>query len=125
MMESYFVHYKNKYPGCRIFQSEEALDVYTAGGEHAVALRKNGAGQWVDISEKMGCRDRHDLAPIPKDARLFKMRDGKFSADEAHEERLEKHKAYVCKQRGDVVLSCDELSKKHGKKFDEKQKEIA
>ncbi len=89
-MLSWVVHYKNKYPGGKVQASENAIDVYDVQNNHAVALRKNGAGQWVDESEKFGCVDKHCLAPIPKDARVHKVVDGKVGLDEKHEERIEK-----------------------------------
>ena len=112
-MLSWVVHYKNKYPGSRVVQSENALDVYDASGEHVVALRKNGAGQMVCESEKYGCVDRHDLAPIPKDSRVHKVQDGKVGFDEKAESRKESRKALM---RGNKILSekeyADEAEKK-------------
>lgn len=119
-MKSWIVHYKNKYPGAKVQSSESALDVYL-GDHHVVALRKDGAGGWADHSEEMGCRDRHDLAPIPKDARVHKVVDGKVGFDELAEERKQKCRRFVKDGR---VLSCDEL-KKHGFQFDEKQRVVA
>jgi hypothetical protein len=115
----------NKYPGGQVRESGESLDVWNKDGEHVIAIRKNGAGQLVDCSEEMGLRDRHDLAPIPKQARCYKMVDGKVSRDDQYEARLEERKKYLCPEKKDVVLSCAELEKKYGKRFDEKQKELA
>lgn len=94
-MKSFVVHYKNKYPGAKVSHSDDSLDVYSAdGSEHYVALRKNGAGQILDVSEEMGCRDRHDLAPIPKAARVHKLHaDGRIGLDEQAEERRESQQA--------------------------------
>lgn len=123
-MKSLILHYKNKYPGGSVRASDQALDVYSSSGEHVVALRKNGAGQMVCVSEEYGLRDAHDLAPIPKDARVHKLVDGKIGLDDQAEERKSLLKDFLCPDKKDVVLSCDALSKKHGKKFDEKQKLI-
>lgn len=76
-------HYKNKYPGGSVRSSDSAIDVYDASGEHVVALRKNGADQLVCQSKQLGCRDVHDLAPIPKDARVHKCyKDGRIAPSE-------------------------------------------
>lgn len=89
-MKSYVVHYKNKYPGAKVISSEDALDVFCADDRHRVALRKNGAGQFVCVSEEMGCDDSHDLAPIPKNARVHKLyKDGKIALSEEHAVRKE------------------------------------
>ena len=119
-MKNLALHYKNKYPGGSVRASDSGLDVYTQSGEHVVAIRKNGAGQFVCVSEEMGLRDSHCLAPIPKDARLFKMRDGKISKDELHDERRSKFSEFLCPEKKDMIVSCDGL-KKHGYSFCEKQ----
>ena len=120
-MKSWMVHYKNKYPGGRVQSSENSLDVFSASGEHVVAMRKNGAGQMVCVSEEMGLRDSHDLAPIPKDSRVHKMVGGKISKDDKHEERMKLKDKFLCPDRKDMVLSCADLAKA-GMSFDEKQK---
>jgi hypothetical protein len=125
MQNSLYVHYKNKYPDGQVHMSESSLDVYSKSGEHVVAMRKNGANQMVCVSEELGLRDCHDLAPIPKDSRLFKIKDGKVSKDEMHDERKKLVGDYLCPMKKDVVLSCDALEKKHGHKFDEKQKLVS
>lgn len=85
-MKSWAVHYKNKFPGSQVLHSEESLDVFK-DGEHLVAVRKI-AGSWMDKSEELGCKFKHDLAPIAKDARIHKLdKDGKIGLDEMHEER--------------------------------------
>lgn len=93
-MESAVIHYKNKYPNAHIIESGDSIDVYCRGGFHRVALRKNGAGQWVCQSEQHGCIDRHDLSPIPKDARVHKLfAGGRRGMDEKAEERKKSRKA--------------------------------
>lgn len=87
-MKSWIAHYRNKYPKGSVRSSESAIDVYDAEGGHRVALRKNGANQMVDASEELGCIDRHDLSPIPKDARVHKLYpSGMIGLSEEHEER--------------------------------------
>jgi hypothetical protein len=97
--------------------TDDEIDVFDMNDEHVVSLRKNGCGQWVCISESLGLKDKHDLAPIPKDSRLFKMKDGKFCKDEHYEERLEKVVHYLCKD-GVRVKSCDEIKKAAPKDWD-------
>lgn len=120
-MKSLVLHYKNKYPNGRVSFSDSGLDVFSESGEHVVAMRKNGAGQMVCVSEEYGLRDKHDLAPIPKDSRVHKMIDGKIAEDDKAAERKSLRGQFVCKERGDVVLSCAELAKQ-GMSFDDKQK---
>lgn len=95
-MKSYAVHYKNKYPGGRVDFSDDRLDAYDSEGGHRVALRLNGAGQWVCRSEEFGCIDRHDLSPIPKDSRAHKLhKDGKIGPSEEHAERVVAAKKFM------------------------------
>lgn len=135
-MKSWVVHYKNKYPDSRVVASDNSLDVYLKDGTHAVSIVKNGAGQWADQSAEMGCRDRHDLAPIPKDSRVHKVVEGVIGYrkeastgaeipvmgpvigfDDKAEERKAARQKFMHEGR---VLSCDEL-KKHGFLFCDKQ----
>ena len=85
------VHYKNKYPKCQVRFSDSSFDVFDQSGEHhLVAIRKNGAGQIVDVSEEHGCFEKHDLSPIPKESRRYKLyADGKVAPAEEYEERKE------------------------------------
>jgi len=122
-MKSLYLHYKNKYPGGQVHSTESSLDVYSASGEHVIAMRRDGSGSLIDQSESLGLRDRHDLAPIPKDARVHKLIEGKIGMSEESEERKKKALGYLCPDKKDVILSCDVLQKKHGFKFDEKQRE--
>lgn len=117
-MKSWVIHYRNKYPGGSVDFSDDKLDVYDAKGEHCVALRKNGAGGWSDISEEIGCKHKHCLAPIPKDARVHKERDGKIGLDEDHEVRKQKRGKFIKEGR---ILSCKELEA-NGFRFDERQR---
>lgn len=106
-MQSWKVHYKNKYPGCSIRESESSFDVYSKSGEHLISVRKNGAGQMLDMSEADGLPERHDLAPIPRDARVFKVMGGKIAHDDKAKAREKAREEFV---RGEKVASCDELS---------------
>lgn len=116
-MKSLVAHYMNKYPGGHCEPSDAGFRAYDANGKLRVVLEKGGDGMMHDISEQYGLEDRHDLAPIPKDSRLFKVRDGKVAKDELHDERMELHKEFV--QDG-KVLSCAEL-KEQGYAFCDKQ----
>ena len=122
-MKSLYLHYKNKYPGGQVHSTESSLDVYSASGEHVIAMRRDGSGSMIDQSEAFGLRDRHDLAPIPKESRIHKMVDGKIGLSEESEERKKSAMSFLCPDKKDVILSCDVLSKKHGFKFDDKQRE--
>ena len=116
-MLSYLVHLKNKYPSARVFGSETSIDVYSLEGEHLIALRKNGAGQWQDEGEKLGASDKFCLAPIPKDARVFKLYgEGHGAKSEEHLERSKLCQQFV---RNGKVPSCKELEAE-GYQFDEK-----
>lgn len=125
-MKSYTLHYRNKYPMGHVQATENAVDVYDHAGDHCVALRKNGAGQWRDESADQGCLDKHDLAPIPKDARLYKeeIKDGaatgRIIKDEKYDERRSKVEQFL-DDSGRFVVSCEDLKTK-GFDFDEKQK---
>lgn len=93
MWKSYLAHYKNKYPQCQVTFSDTAFDVYSVGEHglmHLVSLSKNGAGQIVDVSEEHGCYEKHDLSPIPKESRVYKLyKDGKVGPSEEYKERKE------------------------------------
>lgn len=115
-MKSWAIHYKNKYPGAHVQVTEGAIDVYSGDGEHLIAIRKNGFGQWSDESEAFGCPERHDLSPIPRDARIYKEKDGKIVFDELHEKRREKRQKFLDDGK---ILSIAELSKL-GHRFDDK-----
>lgn len=83
------VHYKNKYPKCQVKFSETSFDVFDQSGEHhLISLNKNGAGQIVCNSESDGCFEKHDLSPIPKEARVYKLyKDNKVAPSEEYDER--------------------------------------
>lgn len=120
MDKNIVVHVKNKYPQAQVRADDQGLDAYSQDGEHILAIRKNGANQFVDQSAELGCRDRFDLSPLPKESRVFKVVDGKIGFAEEADARKESRKRYM---KGDKVLSCEEL-KKEGWDFDERQREI-
>lgn len=122
-MKSWIVHYRNKYPGGRVDVSESALNVFNSDGQHCVSLRKDGAGGLVCVSKEMGCLHEHDLSPIPKDARLWKMDkvSGAIVRDEKHKERSALVEKFM-DEEGRVV-SCEALMLADPKiKFDESQR---
>lgn len=118
-MKQWHVHYMNKYPQGRVSASDSAMDVYDSEGVHCVALRKDGGGNLVDRSEELGCKDRHDLSPIPKDARLYKLdpKSGYIVKDEKFDERKDKVKSFMV---GSKVGACKEDLLEMS--FDEKQR---
>ncbi len=84
MNKSLYAHYRNKYPEGFIQAREGDLDVHLPGGVHAVAIRDGRC-----VSEQIGCRDRHDLSPIPRNTRFMKIckKTGLVVKDEKHDER--------------------------------------
>lgn len=117
-MKSIFIHYKNKYPKGHIDFSGDRLDAFNEEGEHCVALRKNGAGMVYDASAEFGCKDRHDLSPIPKMSRLYKAdAQGLLMKVEEYESRVKAMPEFM---DGSRVMSCEELMAK-GYEFDSKQ----
>lgn len=120
-MKSLQVHYMNKYPGGSVEASDDKLDVYDVDGVRRLALRKNGGGALVDVSEEQGLPDRHDLSPLPKQARLFKVIGEKIVKDELYSERLQKFEKYC---DGSRVMSCEELQKAGKMRFDKDQNEM-
>lgn len=112
------VHYKNKYPGSKVTISDSSLDVYDADGEHRVALRRAGSGQVICQSKEQGALDCHDLSPIPKLARVYKLdKSGAIVEDDQAAARKAARSQFMAKGK---VLSCEELEAK-GYVFDEKQ----
>lgn len=116
-MKSWVVHYKNKYPGGHVNSSEDSLDVYDNEGSHVVALRKAGGGIWVDKSEELGAIDKHDLSPIPKNARVHKLYEsGKIGLSEEAKVRHQESKSLVVAGK---IHSISEY-KNHGFEVDDK-----
>ncbi len=88
-MKSYIAHYRNKYPSAQVIATDVAIRVISKDGELLVALDKNGAGQWQDVSEELGALDCHDLAPIERKFRAHKLsKDGKLCRDEEYDARI-------------------------------------
>ena len=87
-MKAYVVHLKNKYPQSQIKSSENSIDVFSQAGDHLISLERNAHGQWVDRSEDLGCFEKFSLAPIPKEARCFKLyANGMIGKAEEFEDR--------------------------------------
>lgn len=105
-MKSMHVHYINKYPGGSVECSEDRLDAYDAEGRHCLALRKDGGGAMQDKSSEFGLPHSHDMSPIPKEARLYKFKDGKIQKDEKFEDRKKMVEKFMDDGR---VLSCEQL----------------
>lgn len=121
MLRSLFVHYRNKYPKARVMHSDQGLDVISSDNELLLALRKNGAGQVIDAQALMGARDAHDLSPLPKDARAYKLfKDGHIGQAEEYSSRVAFAAEIAVKDR---VPSCEELSAA-GWEFDDKQRVV-
>lgn len=107
------VHYKNKFPKSSCRASEESLDVHSESGKHLVALRKNGAGQLVDHSESLGCYEKHDLSPLKKDGRCYKLfGDNKIDMAEEYRERRDMVKAEIEKCEADESYVSDLVVKR-------------
>ncbi len=108
-MKAFVVHYKNKYPSGQVRSTEDSIEVYDSEGELRVALGKNGAGQWVDRGQELGALDEHDLSPIPKDARVWKLyADGRAALSD---EAAERKRAASELQIGGKILSIEGYKK--------------
>lgn len=113
-------HYANKYGLENVECSEDKLRAY-CNGKLVLSLKKDGAGNLSDEGEILGLEDRHDLAPIPKDSRIWK-RDPKSGALVKDERAAEREQLRAKFSENGRVLSCEKLeAKKIGWKFDEKQ----
>lgn len=113
-MKSWLVHYTNKYPGGRVEAMQRDMIVYCAAGKKRVQLWKNGADMWVDVSADHLCVDSHDLAPLPKEARAFKLyADGRVGPAEEHDDRVKVAQELARHPIGGPgkVPSLDELTK--------------
>lgn len=117
MNKSLQVHYMNKYPGGICEANDAGLRAYDADGKLRVCLQKGGDGGLHDVSEEMGLPDRHDLSPIPKDSRVYKVIGGKIARSEEADEREKSSKQY---HRDGRVPSCEELQAE-GWKFSKAQ----
>ena len=115
-MKHFAVHYMNKYPGATVMHNENQLDVLSSQGCH-VSLRRNGNGMIIDAGADCGAIDKHDVSPIPKDARVFKLYDdGSVKPSEEAPERKASAKKLAVEGK---ILSIEEY-KKLGYKFSEK-----
>ena len=115
-MNSYVVHLKNKFPGGRVAETETAIDAFDKAGIHQVAMRKNGAGQWVDKSKEVGAAGEFDLAPIPRDARVHAVTSEGRGLHVDAEKRKKARGKFEEKNR---ILSMKELEEK-GWRFNDK-----
>ena len=116
-MNSWVVHYKNKYPGGLVLYTALALNVYNNKGAHCVCVEKDGNGDWHDRSEQYGLKDRHCLAPIPKNARVHKLyAGGGIGPSEEAKERIEHARSMMVDGRVPSIAEFKAL----GAGFDEK-----
>lgn len=112
MSKSLLVHYKNKYPGHVVLLKEDSLDVYSVLGEHKVAMRKDGSGNLICQSKEQGAAECHDLSPLPKNARAWRLAvDGSIEKVKEFEERKKVGEA-LAKEFGGKVPSLEELEAK-------------
>lgn len=101
-MKPWLVHYRNKYPDGAVLETKESIDVFCKSGLHRVALRKTHAG-WQCASKEMGCVDVHNLAPIPKDARVWKLyKNGDIALSEEGEHRKKISKEISDEHKGKI-----------------------
>lgn len=115
-MKHLAAHYMNKYPSAVVMFDENKLDVLSSDGLK-VALRVNGQGMIVDLGEECGASDKHDIGPIPKDARVYKLyADGSLKMSEEAKERKASAKKLAVDGK---ILSIEEY-KKMGYKFSDK-----
>lgn len=92
-MKPLIVHYQNKYPLGVVVHSPNSLLVIE-GNRRKVYLERTHGGDWVDRSEEYGCDDRHDLSPLPRDTRAWKLaKEGKIEFDASGMGRLRIAKA--------------------------------
>ena len=97
----------NRYGGhCEATDHE--LRAYDSKGKLVVYLQRDGNGSIVDKSEAFGLEGRYNLAPIPKEARLWKHdKAGKLVKTTDHEARKEHLAKFKCSKG--FVKSCEEL----------------
>lgn len=125
MYKSLVAHLKNKFPTGKVFAGEDFVDVYSEAGDHIIAVRKDGAGSWRDLSKELGLTHELCMAPIPKDARVWKLKkDGTLGLDELAEERREKGKEFLCKEKK-MVKSIAQIQAEGGARFDDKGNKLS
>lgn len=106
-MNSILVHMKNCFPSALIIATANAIDVMIEG-VHYLGLRV-ADGVFIDKSEELGLPGRYSLAPIPKEARVYKLKkDGTVGLDEESKARMKSRADFMDKD-GIRVLSCAEL----------------
>lgn len=78
----------NRYPEGKVSSSGDHVQVHAADGTLLASMAKNGNGDWVDHQDETGARDAVDFAPIPKEARAFKLyKDGRIGPSEEYDAR--------------------------------------
>lgn len=88
MSKSKLVHLKNKYPHCYVGLTGNCLEVIGEDNELIVSLEKSAHGEFQDRQHEVGARDAYCQAPIPREARCWKLdKDGKVKKDQKHDER--------------------------------------
>ncbi len=85
-----------------------------------MSLRRGGGGVLLDKQAEHGARDPHDLSPIPKNSRAFKLyADDSIGQAEEYQERISIGYALAKKSDG-KVLSVAEYRKSAGFDVDDK-----
>ena len=108
-MNPYQVHYMNKYPKGKVEANESSLRAYSSKGLLLVALVLAN-GVWLDVSKQQGAAHGHDLSPIPKQARVWKLnKEGHVIKDERHKER-ERELSKFLADDGETVQSMEVLA---------------
>ncbi len=118
MQKSFIVHYKNKYPNARVEYSDNHLQVLSKDGEVLVSLRRGGGGSLIDFQKQDGAKYAHDLSPIPKNTRVYKLtHEHEIEKDEESQDRsvIAKH---FCDTLG-YVPSIEECRKHFGLSIDQ------
>jgi len=107
-MKPFVAHYLNKYPGGTVDSDADTyLRAYDSKGKLRVVLA-DGAGSVQDRSKLAGAPDCHDMAPIPKDCRVFCDRAEGVELHQEAESRKEVAKA-VAEKFGGRVPSVAEI----------------
>ncbi len=107
-MKSFIAHYMNKYPGGSVDSDGMTyLRAHDAKGNLRVVLC-HAAGSLQDRSKICGAPDAHDLAPIPKDCRVYCDREDGVEQHDEGEDRSA-IAARVAAQFGGRVPSVHEM----------------
>lgn len=88
MQKGFVVHYRNKYPTATINHDDNHLKVVSPKGEVLVSIKRGGGGVILDCQKEDFARDAHDLSPIPRNTRVYKLTgEHTIEKDELAEER--------------------------------------